>query len=494
MVIPTALYYLFAPFLMGIVGLVADKFKAPKLRAGVAILVSLWGVLSIWMLYNMGIDAGDILVFSIGGLPPLGACFEIDMLSLYFAGTAAVLSFLVTVYSFTYMDHDTRLSEYYTLLCAITVGMMGVAFAGDMFTMFIFWEMMGIASYSLVSFRKDNPGPVEAGFKYMIMGSIGSVIMFFGMSFVYGMAGSLNFAVLASSLRGAALTPWTILVFATFIVGFGVKAAIVPMHTWLPDAHPEAPSPISALLSGIVIETGLYAMIRVLFVLYEPTLFRMPIAALAVITMTLGNLLALFQDDLKRMLAYSSIAQMGYMLIGLSTGSSIGLQALTMHVFTHSMMKGLAFLAAGSIVHESGSRNIDELKGIGRFMPLTTFGLFISFMGLGGVPATGGFISKFMLFGSAIQAGMSWLAVLGVLNSALSMGYYLRVIKTLISDPVDTVLETKEAPVLMVGVTLAMTIIVVLLGLYPELVVKFAELAANSLFEGFNSYIGAILG
>ncbi len=149
---------------------------------------------------------------------------------------------------------------------------------------------------------------------------------------------------------------------------------------------------------------------------------------------------------------------------------------------------------AGSIVHQSGTRNIDELKGIGRFMPLTTMGLFISFMGLGGVPATGGFISKFMLFGSAIGAGMSWLAVLGVLNSALSMGYYLRVIKTLISDPVDALLETKEAPGMMVGVTLVMTLIVLALGLYPEPVVKLAELAANSLFEGFNSYIGAILG
>jgi proton-translocating NADH-quinone oxidoreductase chain N len=494
MVIPTALYYMFAPILMGIVGLLADKMKAPKLRDGVAILVSLWGVLSVWMLYNMGINTGEILVFSIGGLPPLGACFEIDMFSLYFAGSAVILSFLVTVYSFTYMDHDTRLTEYYALLCAITVGMVGVAFAGDMFTMFIFWEMMGIASYSLVSFRKDNPGPVEAGFKYMIMGSVGSVILFFGMAFVYGMAGSLNFAVLASSLRGSVLTPWTILVFATFIVGFGVKSAIVPMHTWLPDAHPEAPSSISALLSGIVIETGLYAMIRVFSLLYEPAVLQLPFAALAVATMTIGNLLALFQADLKRMLAYSSIAQIGYMLIGLSAGGLMGIQGLFLHVFTHSMMKGLAFLAAGSIVHESHTRNIEDLKGIGRFMPYSTLGLFVAFMGLGGVPATGGFISKFMLFGSAIQSGMSWLTVLGVLNSALSMGYYLRVIKTLISDPVDSVLETKEAPALMVGVTIVMTLVVILLGLYPEPVVSIAQHAAESLVSGLDAYIGAILG
>ncbi len=494
MVIPPALYYLFAPFIIGIIGVIADKIKVPKLRDGAAILISIWGMVSVWMLYNMGVASGDILVFSIGGFPPLGACFEIDLMSIYFAGSAAFLGLLVTIYSYTYMDHDTRLTEYYALLCAITVGMMGVTFAGDMFTMFLFWEMMGIASYSLVSFRKDSPGPVEAGFKYMVMGSVGSVILFFGMALIYGMSGTLNYAVLASSFRESVLTPWTTLIFSTLVVGFGVKSAIVPMHTWLPDAHPEAPSPISALLSGIVIETGLYAMIRVFFVLYEPSVFRLPIAALAVITMTLGNLLALFQPDLKRMLAYSSIAQVGYMLIGLSTGSKMGLQGLFLHVFTHSMMKGLAFLAAGSLVHETQTRNIDDLKGIGRYMPITTLGLFVAFMGLGGVPGTGGFISKFILFGSAIQSDMIWLTVLGVLNSALSMGYYLNVIKTLISSPVDSVKGAKEAPFMMVGVTIVMTLLVILVGLYPEPMVNLASQASESLFSGLETYIGAILG
>ncbi len=493
MVIPTALYYLFAPLLMGIVGILADKFKAPKLRDGVAILVSLWGVLSVWMLYNMGINAGEILVFSIGGLPPLGACFEIDMFSLFFAGSAVVLSLLVTVYSFTYMNHDTRLSEYYSLLCAITVGMMGVAFAGDMFTMFIFWEMMGIASYSLVSFRKDKPGPVEAGFKYMIMGSVGSVIMFFGMAFVYGMAGSLNFAVLASSLRGAALNPWTILVFATFIVGFGVKAAIVPMHTWLPDAHPEAPSPISALLSGIVIETGLYAMIRVLFVLYEPAVIKLPMAILAVSTMTLGNIMALRQDDLKRMLAYSSIAQVGYMLIGVSSGLTYGMLGTVLHVFNHSFMKGVAFLGIGSIDHETGTRDINELRGVGRKMPYTTLAIVIAFLGLAGFPGTSGFISKFVLFNSSIGAGLPIIALLGVLNSTISVAYYARALMSLLGEEPADAVDAKEAPILMVGVTLVMAAVIIVFGIWPEPMTNLAEAAASALIDGLDDYIGAIL-
>jgi len=493
MVIPTALYYMFSPIIMGIVGMLADKMKTPKLRDGVAILVSLWGVLSMWMLYNMGVSAGDILVFNIGGNPPLGACLEIDMMSLYFASSAVILSLLITIYSYSYMSHDTRLTEYYALLCAITVGMVGVAFAGDMYSMFIFWEMMGIASYCLVSFRKDSPGPIEAGFKYMIMGSVGSVILFFGMAFIYGMTGTLNFAQLAMTLRGGAITPWMVIVFATLIVGFGVKAAIVPMHTWLPDAHPEAPSPISALLSGIVIETGLYAMIRVLYILYEPAVFKLPMAILAVVTMTLGNLMALRQDDLKRMLAYSSVAQIGYMLIGVSTGLAYGLLGTFLHVFNHAFMKGAAFLAVGSIDHETGTRDINKLKGVGRKMPYTTLVIIIAFLGLAGFPGTSGFISKFILFSSTIGAGLAIVAVIGVLNSTLSVAYYARVIMALLGDEPADAVDAKEAPFLMVGVTLVMALVILVFGIFPDSMTTIAAEASNALIEGLGNYIGAIL-
>jgi multicomponent Na+:H+ antiporter subunit D len=493
MVIPPALYYLFAPFIMGIIGVIADKIKVPKLRDGVAILISIWGMVSVWMLYNMGVASGDILVFSIGGFPPLGACFEIDLMSIYFAGSAALLSFLVTVYSYSYMEHDTRLTEYYALLCAITVGMMGVTFAGDMFTMFLFWEMMGIASYSLVSFRKDKPGPVEAGFKYMVMGSVGSVVLFFGMALIYGMTGSMNFAVLATTFRSGVLTPWSIMVFSMLVVGFGVKSAIVPMHTWLPDAHPEAPSPISALLSGIVIETGLYALIRVLFVLYEPSLFKVPIAILAVATMTVGNIMALRQDDLKRMLAYSSVAQIGYMLIGVSTGMAYGLLGTFLHIFNHSFMKGVAFLGVGSIDHMTGTRDINKLKGVGRKMPLTTFAIVVAFLGLAGFPGTSGFISKFVLFSSSMGAGLSLVAVFGVLNSTISVAYYARAIMALLGETGEDSVEAKEPPMLMVGVTIAMALVILVFGIAPDMMTSLADAASRALIEGLGDYIGAIL-
>ncbi|MCB2171194.1 hypothetical protein KQH65_00485 [archaeon] len=491
------------PLLISLIGAMATPFigilserTGMKLKEAWFVLVSAASLGGVYQLYNIVKAAPDgvLLLYSWGQAPPLSGCLEIDMLGVYMSFSIAFLGLLVSIYSISYMEHETRVAEFYTLVTFMIAGMFGIVFAGDLFTLFVFWELMGLSSYVLVSFLKQNWGPIEAGFKYLLMSATAGAFLLLSMALLYGLTGTLNFGMLANSIRGNPLTPWTVLLFSTLIVGFGVKSAIVPMHTWLPDAHPEAPSPISALLSGVVIETGLYGLTRLLFVVFEPSVFKLPIAALAVLTMTVGNLLALLQGDLKRMLAYSSIAQIGYMLVGLSAGTVYGAQGLFLHVFNHSMMKGLAFLAAGSLIHIGNTRNIEDLKGIGRAMPLTTMGLFVSFMGLGGVPATSGFISKFMLFSSAIEVGMTWLTVIGVLNSALSMAYYLRVIKTLISDPIDSMKGLKEAPKLMVAVTVVMTLVVILFGVWPEPAVSFAESAAEALVNGFNAYIGAIIG
>ena len=494
MVMAWELLFMFSPFIVVIAGLIGERVKIAKLREIVAIVMSAFSVYSVYNLYNM-IQAtqNKILIVTLGGAPPLGACLEIDMLGIYMAFSATLLGLFATVYSYSYMEHDTRLTEYYTLLSALVVSIVGVSFAGDFFTFFVFWEMMGITSYVLVAFRKENWGPIEAGFKYMVMGAIGSTLLLLGIALVYGMAGTVNFAQVSMVLKYQPLSIWLSLALIIFIVGFGVKSAIVPMHTWLPDAHPEAPSPISAMLSGILIETALYGLTRVLNILFEPSTFQMAIAVLAVLTMCLANILALLQQDIKRMLAYSSIAQMGYMLIGLSAGSLYGLQGLFLHVFNHSLLKGLAFLSAGSMVHAANTRDVQGLKGIGRAMPITTLTLFIAFLGLGGVPTTNGFISKYILFGSAMGAGLWWLTLLGVLNSAFSMAYYLRVMKTLISEPVEAVKGLKEAPALMLAVTVAMATLIIIFGVWPEPTAYYANEAAKALVTNLDKYIGVIM-
>jgi formate hydrogenlyase subunit 3/multisubunit Na+/H+ antiporter MnhD subunit len=303
------------------------------------------------------------------------------------------------------------------------------------------------------------------------------------MAIIYGMTGTLNFAALADSLRGASVSPWIFALFSTLVVGFGVKSAIVPLHTWLPDAHPEAPSPISALLSGIVIETGLYALTRVLFISFEPGIFKLPMAFLAVLTMTLANVMALLQSDIKRLLAYSSIAQIGYMLVGLAAGTAYGAMGLFLHVFNHSMMKGMAFLAAGSIVHETGTRDLKSFRGVGKMMPITSFSLFITLLGLGGVPGTNGFISKYHLFSAAFGSGLGWLGIMGVLNSALSMAYYIRIMQILLGSPEEG-FNVHEAPIP----------IIVFLGIWPAPIINFATKASEALVNGLSTFIGAVLG
>ena len=476
------------------IGLLSEKIRL-RLTDTWMVLVSALSLYGVYTLYDQvsKTAGGVILIYSWGQAPPFSGCFEIDMLGVYMAFSIGLLSLLVSVYSISYMEHETRATEFNTLVIFMVSGMFGIVMSGDLFTLFIFWELMGLSSYVLVSFLKRNWGPIEAGFKYLIMSATAGAFLLLSMALIYGMAGTLNFATLAASLRGAPMTPWTILLFATLIVGFGVKSAIVPLHTWLPDAHPEAPSPISALLSGIVIETGLYAMTRVLYIAFEPTFFKMPIAALALITMTVGNLLALRQNDLKRMLAYSSIGQVGYMLIGISTGMTYGLLGTFLHIFNHSLMKGMAFLSVGSIVHETGTRDLDKLKGVGRMMPWTTLSIFVAFMGLGGVPGTSGFISKFILFNASLGAGIPILALAGVLNSTLSMAYYLRVLIALVSKKTEETIEAKEAPILMVGVAMVMAVLIIVLGFYPSPIVGIASDASKALIDGLSNYIGAVL-
>jgi multicomponent Na+:H+ antiporter subunit D len=430
-----------------LVGLLSERLQIGRIREIWMLLVSAAALGSVYVLYQrvQATSSGIIVMAIWGQRPPLGGCFEIDALSVFMAGSIAFLGFLVAVYSINYMERESRLTEFYTLVTFMMAGMTGIVMAGDLFTLFIFWELMSLSSYVLVAFLKRTWGPIEAGFKYLLMSATAGAFLLLSMSLLYGMTGTLNFAALAAGLRGVAASPWLLVLLSTLIVGFGVKSAIVPLHTWLPDAHPEAPSPISALLSGIVIETGLYAMTRVLFLVFEPDIFKLPLAFLAVLTMTVANVMALLQSDIKRLLAYSSIAQIGYMLVGLAAGSAYGIMALFLHVFNHSMMKGMAFLSAGSMVHEAETRDIGSLRGVGRMMPLTSISLFIALLGLGGVPGTNGFISKYHLFSAAFGSGLGWLGVMGVLNSALSMAYYIRVMQALLGAP-DEGFRVHEAP------------------------------------------------
>lgn len=472
------------------VGLLAERFGVRRLRdlyAVVGFLISGYLLLG---LYYETLERVVVINFS-PYIPPIGACFEIDALSVFMAFTILMLGTLASIFSIRYMEHEENLTEYYVLLIAMIAGMVGVSFAGDFLTFFVFWELMCITSYVLVAFRRKIPLSIEAAFKYLIMSAFGSITLAFMMSLLYGMTGTLNFALLSATLRDTTPVLWLYVVLVGLIIGFGIKSAVVPMHTWLPDAHPEAPSPVSALLSGVLIETSLYGLCRVLSLLYEINIYSLLIAVFASLTMIVANLLALLQDDIKRLLAYSSIAQIGYMLIGLATGSLYGLLGTFAHVFNHSLLKGLAFLSAGTIIYRTGNRSLKKLEGVGRSMPITFTALSISLLGLAGIPTTNGFISKFILFMSAFEVDMAWLGILGILNSAFSVAYYVRVMKTLITSPKKPI-EVKEGPASMVLVLCTMAFLILLFGVWPQPILVLADRGSASLLN-YQEYIRSIV-
>ena len=471
-----------------IIGWIESKFSMKKL-CGIYSAMSL--ILSGYTLYNI---AAQALINPI--TIPLGAgsfqsCLRIDALSIFMASIFIFLGFFATFYSIKYMEEDTGTSLYYTLLLAMISGMMGVVFAGDFFTLFIFWELMCITSYILVAFRKQHWEPIEAGLKYLVMSAAGSAAILFGLSILYGLTGTLNF-VKISETPAVTSNTWGYFSLTFILTGFGVKAAIFPLHMWLPDAHPAAPTPISALLSGIVIKTGVYAIIRSLFTVYFPMNFSWQIALviIAILTMSFGNLAALLQDDIKRLLAYSSIAQIGYIFFAISTATtqtalttmSYSLTAAFMHVMNHALMKGLLFLCAGAFIYRAGTRSLSELAGIGHKMPLTAIMFTIGALAISGIPPLNGFISEFMIVYSGVNSGMLIPTILLLINFLLSFGYYLRLIKIIVwSTPPNKFSEVREAPVLMLVPITLLALTCIIIGLYPSPFIDLASKAVKAL-------------
>lgn len=488
-----------------IVGWLMTHVEDGRYRDKACGLYSLLGVLtSTCFLYGLHQEVASrsiVVITFLKYAPPLGACFEIDMLGLFMAWLIMGLGIAACIYSIRYMEHDTGLALYYALVLGLLTGMVGVVFAGDLFTLFIFWELMCLASYCLVGYRKERWAPVEAAFKFLIISSFGNITLLFASSLLYGMTGTLNLALLASSMRNASPSIWIMLAMVMAVVGFGVEAALVPLHFWLPDAHPEAPSPVSALLSGVVIKTGAYALLRILLLIFpsvQPS-WQLMLAVVAAVTMSVGNLMALLQEDLKRLLAFSSVAQMGYVVFGFAT--VYGITASLFHVMNHAIMKALLFLCAGCYVHMVGTRNISELSGVWKRMPVTTIACAIGAFAIAGIPPLNGFFSEFMLIAAGIKAGadeatsyMNVFSVVMIVNVLFSVAYYLKLVQTLVlKKESSTVAEkAKEAPASMLFPVCVLALLCVLIGVYPYPFLGLAEKAANAISQ-VTTYISAIL-
>lgn len=386
-----------------------------------------------------------VLVYHVGGWElingiPVGIHFVVDGLSVLMLSIINLIGFLACFYSVSYIRKFTGNRYFYSLFCLMVAGMNGVVITGDLFNLFIFLEIAVISSYALVAFgiEKDE---LEASFKYQVLGGLASLLILLGVSILYWQTGSLNMADISMLLKGSGQMASLQFVQILFIAGFGLKAAMIPFHAWLPDAHSSAPAPISAMLSGVLIKAvGIYCIMRLFFNVFELNYqTAMLIAIVGTVSMVGGVLLAIGQWDFKRLLAYHSISQMGYVMLGLgmgmvilSVGGNPGVAALAIlgglfHMVNHAVFKGLLFLNSGAVEYKTGTRMLRELGGLSENMPLTASTSFSASMAISGIPPFNGFFSKLLIIIAAVQGRFYLMAVLAVVVSIVTLASFMKV-------------------------------------------------------------------
>jgi proton-translocating NADH-quinone oxidoreductase chain N len=428
---------------------------------------------------------------------------RVDGISLFMAGCVLLLGTLVVLFSGSYMAGEVGEEKYYAMLLAMIGLMIGLVSASDLFNLWVWFEAMAISSYLLVAFYREQGVSLEAGMKYLVQSAIGSVMVLMGIALVLAQAGTLDMAALTEAVTGPDVNRLALLgAGALFIIGFGVKVALVPLHTWLPDAHSRAPSGISAMLSGVVIEIGLIAMLRALATLTGFTVsWGILLLGFGALNMLYGNLLALRQTIVKRLLAYSSLSNIGYILFGLGIAlylGATGAQGAFFHVFNHMLMKGLAFLAVGALTYgmlllngTHRSLKIEDMAGAAQKYPLAALAFSIAVLGLGGLPPLAGFMSKWQIFVAGFQTQNIWIIVLMIfmaLNSVLSLGYYAPLVNIMYrKEPSPRVLAGKPTTWTISLPLIVLTLLVIVLGLLPGLMDGFTVPAAQQFMQMFGS-------
>lgn len=392
--------------------------------------------------------ANQTFVYSMGGwLPPIGICFVVDSLTILLLVTINTIAFASILYSWSYLKQYTDEWKYYTLFMLMLAGMNGVVITGDLFNLYVFLEIAAISSYSLVAFGCEHE-ELEASFKYLVLGSVASSMILIGIGLLYGLTSTLNLADIANHLprQGLWLTRFIV---TLFIMGFGLKAALVPFHAWLPDAHPSAPAPISAMLSGVLIKAlGVYALSRVLFNIIglTPEIQKI-LLVLGTASMIIGVMLAIYQWDFKRLLAYHSISQIGYVVLGIGLGTPLGILGGLFHLFNHATFKSLLFLNAGAVEYATGTRQLGKMGGLREKMPITAGTSLIASMSIAGVPPFNGFWSKLLIIIACVQADHIWLAIAAAFVSIITLASFLKVQKYAFFGTLNQTWENiKEVP------------------------------------------------
>jgi NADH-quinone oxidoreductase subunit N len=430
---------------------------------------------------NLALDGSVSTAFS--------SSFLIDAISIYMAIIIIGISAVVLVYSVFFVDSNERPSDrYFAIMLILTAALLGAVLSGDLLTFFIFWEAATASAAFLMMYRK-NAFSLNATLKFLVMVIIASAFVLFGMSIIYGLTGSLNYSAVREALDATALGASNmnllIIAFVFVAAGYAIEAAIVPFHFWLPDAYTAAPAPSAAFLSALVDQGSYYIVIRILLFIIIPTGpnkvldWTLMLAILAAITMVVGNIFALIQNDVKRLIAYICVADVGYNLVAITSIKSLGLEGNLYFFLIGGLTTALAFMAIG-IINRYGIKTLKDFAGFGKKAPIVSIALVIAGLSFAGVPPLGGFIGKYLVFTAALQANLSWLAVIGVLTSVLQTAYIFRLMNTMYGKKATDETRLIESKRLLIPVFILVATIFIL-GLFPDLVLQLIHPASHQL-------------
>ena len=436
---------------------------------------------------------GRTLAYAFGDWPPpIGIEYRVDAANAFVALLLAAMAAFILPWAKTSVDWEVpeRQGPFYCLFLLALAGLLGITLTGDIFNVFVFLEISSLATYGLIAHGRDRRA-LLAAFRYLIMGTVGATFLLIGIGLLYMLTGTLNMADLAERLPAVRDNRAVVVALAFIIVGMSLKLALFPLHQWLPGAYTYAPSFISAFLAATATKVALYVMLRLVFTVFAPdySFVAIPLTAvfmvLAIAGMFAGSWAALFQHNLKRMLAYSSVAQVGYMVLGISLASVLGLTASMLHLFNHGLMKAALFMALGAVAYRAGGVRIEDVRGLGRHMPWTLTAFALAGVSLIGLPPTAGFISKWYLILAALEAGQGWLVALILITSLMAAVYIARVVEAAWLQPrPEGAPAVREAPLSLLVPLWVMVAANFYFGLDTRLSVGAATAAAEALMGG----------
>ena len=485
------------PALQVLVPLVAAPLIVLLRHAGAAwalALVAAVASLGIALVLLSKVIGGGAVSYALGSWqPPWGIEYRVDAANAFVLVLVGVIAVFVVPYARRSVALEIPREQhylFYALLCLCTAGLLGMAITGDAFNFFVFLEISSLATYVLVALGRDRRA-LMAAYQYLILGTVGATFIVIGVGLLYLVTGTLNMVDIAQRLpHGAGHRP-VLAALAFLTVGICLKLALFPLHGWLPNAYAYAPSAATALIAGTATKVAIYALLRFYFSVFGAgdVVDALPLEdillALSVAAMFIASTVAVFQTDLKRMLAYSSVGQIGYITLGISFASQTGLTAAVAHLFNHGITKAALFMLVGGIAARVGSAGFDSIAGLARRMPLTCAGIVLGGLSLVGVPSTAGFVTKWYLVIAAVEREAWVVAALPVASSLIALAYMYRFVEVAyLREPGPALAGVREAPAALLAPALGLAALVLASGIYSTPVIEGAAAAARALLQG----------